>query len=390
MLFLYKPNFRFQPAQIVKKVCLPAGKFEQFLKNPLENLPCISENVDLMREDDQEVFQCLLVTGEGRRDGVLVQSEGYDYARYASYVPDAPALEHESLSEFGARLSWLVDWILREKAGDTMADGWDISYDEIEEQSDLSLSKNPELAELVADMIQDRLGLGTLYICSDHLEIRFSPEHDPEEQRKETGKTLAELLCSDGITDLYLIYKEKTGYTRAGRINRVVLEEERLEQFQDVLQARVCDTRYGAYGLETELEGVPARRMRELSRFLVSVQKAKQEKARPCLKDLLDTRWENLHLVHDEIDYGLPHTIVELDAGTLTETGKKVWADVLEAKVMRVFQGYSGLQMELSGVKASRLDAFSAMLAGYCSVEDYESWVNEPEEELAAPVIQKN
>ena len=108
-----------------------------------------------------------------------------------------------------------------------------------------------------------------------------------------------------------------------------------------------------------------------------------------CLKDLLCARWENLHLVHDEIDYGLPHTIVELDGGTLTEAGKEAWADVLDAKVVRVFQGYSGLQMELSGVKARRLDAFSAMLAGYCSVEDYENWVNEPEEEPAVPVMQE-
>ena len=40
-------------------------------------------------------------------------------------------------------------------------------------------------------------------------------------------------------------------------------------------------------------------------------------------------------------------------------------------------------------MKASRLDAFSAMLAGYCSVEDYESWVNEPEEGQAVPVMQE-
>ena len=108
-----------------------------------------------------------------------------------------------------------------------------------------------------------------------------------------------------------------------------------------------------------------------------------------CLKDLLCARWENLHLVHDEIDYGLPHTIVELDGETLTEAGKEAWTDVLDAKVVRVFQGYSGLQMELSGVKASRLDAFSAMLAGYCRVEDYENWVNEPEEGQAVPVMEE-
>lgn len=58
--------------------------------------------------------------------------------------------------------------------------------------------------------------------------------------------------------------------------------------------------------------------------------------------------WENLHLIHDEIDYGLPHTIVELDRETLTEAGKEAWADVLDAKVLRVYKGYFGLQMELS------------------------------------------
>ena len=43
MLFLYKPDFKFQKAEIEKKVCLPAGEFEEFLRNPLEGLPCIEE-----------------------------------------------------------------------------------------------------------------------------------------------------------------------------------------------------------------------------------------------------------------------------------------------------------------------------------------------------------
>lgn len=98
-----------------------------------------------------------------------------------------------------------------------------------------------------------------------------------------------------------------------------------------------------------------------------------------CLNDLLNTRWENLNLVHHLTDYGVPHTIAELDAATLTEEGKEAWSDVLNARVLRVFQGYYGLQMELSGVKASRIDSFSAMLAGWCKEEEYKRWVNEPE-----------
>lgn len=61
------------------------------MRNPLEDLSCILENKDIMCEDKEGVYHCLLVTGEGKRDGVLVESKGYDYARYASYVSDAAA-----------------------------------------------------------------------------------------------------------------------------------------------------------------------------------------------------------------------------------------------------------------------------------------------------------
>ena len=38
-------------------------------------------------------FRCLLVTARRRQDGILVDSEGYTYARYAAYVRDKRELE---------------------------------------------------------------------------------------------------------------------------------------------------------------------------------------------------------------------------------------------------------------------------------------------------------
>lgn len=324
MLFLYKPDFKFQKAEIEKKVCLPAGEFEEFLRNPLEGLPCIEENIDLMQEDRDGIYHCLLVTGEGRRDGVLVESEGYGYARYASYVPDAAALEYGSLSEFGAGLSWLADRMIREGTDGTRDGNWIFYLDQIQEGCDLSLSDNPALTELLADMLVERPEVHLAYVRSDCLELRFHPEFCPNCQKEtEEHQSLAGAASQDGDSGELMQQKDE-GQTMEAR-----------------------------------------------------------------LKDLLCARWEDLHLVHDEIDYGLPHTIVELDGTTLTTAGKEAWADVLNAKVVRVFRGYSGLQMELSGVKAGRLDAFSAMLAGYCSVEDYENWVNDPEEGQAVPVMQE-
>lgn len=36
---------------------------------------------------------CLLVTSRNRKDGILVDGEGYHYARYAAYVPNKQALD---------------------------------------------------------------------------------------------------------------------------------------------------------------------------------------------------------------------------------------------------------------------------------------------------------
>ena len=84
--------------------------------------------------------------------------------------------------------------------------------------------------------------------------------------------------------------------------------------------------------------------------------------------------FEDVHLVHDEVD-NEPATITELHSGTLTEAGKKDWADVLDAEVLSVFEGIYGLQIQLSGAKSRRLDEFSIMLAGHCTMSDYDKWV---------------
>ena len=39
--------------------------------------------------DRQGVYHCLLVVGEDRPDGILVESEGSSYARYAAFLPNA-------------------------------------------------------------------------------------------------------------------------------------------------------------------------------------------------------------------------------------------------------------------------------------------------------------
>lgn len=105
------------------------------------------------------------------------------------------------------------------------------------------------------------------------------------------------------------------------------------------------------------------------------------------LKDLLNCKLEDVHLVHSYVD-SCPATIVELSKDTLTEEGKQAWSDVLDADVARIFQGIYGTQLELYNINPKRLDQFSTMLAGYCPASDYDLWVNDPDEEVENTMTQ--
>ena len=295
--FERKPDFRLRDVVIETVIRLPKEEYEQFLSSPCGTYEFIKKNSKLMHMDEKSgVFYCMLVTGEGYRDGVLVEAEGYPYARYASYVPDATALCYESLSKVNEILAKAVEEIVEEGTNMTTTGNWMTDRTEVETLLGEGQSDNPHLWNLLQDMLGERPEVAQVERMDEGFDIYyyldFCPNYIPEEGE-------------------------------------------------------------------------------------AAVQEAGADVKSPRLKDILCTRWENIHLVHPEVD-NVPHTIAELDSRTLTEAGKKVWADVLNAKVERVYQGIYGLQMELSGVKPSRLEAFAGMLGGYCSEQEYETWVNEP------------
>lgn len=93
------------------------------------------------------------------------------------------------------------------------------------------------------------------------------------------------------------------------------------------------------------------------------------------LFELMGCNLENIHIVDADVEHDLA-TIVELNQDTLTEDGKREWSDVLSAKVTRIFDGIYGTQIEVTGCEPERLEAFSKMLAGECTLSESERWLN--------------
>ena len=90
---------------------------------------------------------------------------------------------------------------------------------------------------------------------------------------------------------------------------------------------------------------------------------------------LMGCNLEDVHILDADEEHDLA-TIVELNQHTLTEQGKRDWADVLGAKVTRIYDGYYGTQIEVTGCDPARLEAFSKMLAGECTLAESERWLN--------------
>ena len=78
--------------QVVKAVQLSYEQYQHFLAHISEDMPFLTANKALTGCDDG-VRRCLLVTSRGVRGGILVDCQGYDYARYAAEVSDKSVLD---------------------------------------------------------------------------------------------------------------------------------------------------------------------------------------------------------------------------------------------------------------------------------------------------------
>jgi len=65
---------------------LEKTEFDIFGNDLFADQDFIKENVELMYVDRNGIRHCILVKERGQNGGILVESEGYDYARYAAYL----------------------------------------------------------------------------------------------------------------------------------------------------------------------------------------------------------------------------------------------------------------------------------------------------------------
>ncbi len=78
-----------QDCLIEKVIRLNSDDFLCFQRNLCKDQDFIIENNDIGGSDEQGNKRCLLILNRDSDDGILVNTEGYNYARYTAYIPGA-------------------------------------------------------------------------------------------------------------------------------------------------------------------------------------------------------------------------------------------------------------------------------------------------------------
>lgn len=152
---------------------IPEERFEEMLRYPMTNQDFLKENLETMYQDGNGAYHCLLVTGTGRADGLLVESEGFCYARYAAYVPRAIALRYPALAELEQKLTGAVDFMIQDGTSHTSEGNWILYFDELEEQTGLAVHDRPFLQELLGDLLCSRPEVADLSIEEDYFDVTY-------------------------------------------------------------------------------------------------------------------------------------------------------------------------------------------------------------------------
>ena len=150
----YTPMQLFPSRCVVEKVVPMAHEdFMHLMNAPMKPNAVIKENVDKMfydHSDDTE--HCLLLIDKQNGDGILIQSEGNDYAKQAQYIPNARKLYGDFRQEHAKEVKlycplkvvWDTDYEDNEIYPEDAADYYDnikeaLAEDEMPEERDRGL-----------------------------------------------------------------------------------------------------------------------------------------------------------------------------------------------------------------------------------------------------------
>lgn len=188
-------EFRTKSCVVEKAIAVSHDAFENLKRHPLRDHRLIAENADLMYCDKDGNYHCLLIYDQKQGDGLLIESEGMAYARYAQYIPGAKELvdrqqSHEiSLTNSEKKILNLLSEIA-ERIVNAVQHGYkDFTIDDVLQDLDCDFNEvKTMMTHAVAQKLSQMDGIASVEVSN--LDIPFQPDisvkmENGEEQSEE-------------------------------------------------------------------------------------------------------------------------------------------------------------------------------------------------------------
>lgn len=253
------PKINPEVCQVVAIRELSASRFEHFRTHLLEDQDFISEVAEDLHGADHDGTRCLLVLGEGYPYGILVNSEGFDYARYSGILPHARQMVDEHLDQ-------MAGYCVKEGITHSGDGSWTISFDELYEHFGTEIKPNNGWGEMLLEKVKQQAEVDEIIATEDEFEIQYHLENCPECQQGGIGGAMS-LMSLMGCNLLCVRLQNDAGDGARcfiPELDPATLSEDGKREFDDILSARVLMMRNDTI----TIQGVSSERIKLFSDVL--------------------------------------------------------------------------------------------------------------------------
>lgn len=148
---------RTKPCAIEAIEVMSSEEYENFKSNLLSDRAFIADRKEDMFTDSSGKIHCLLAMNEESGDGILIDSSGYDYARYVSFMPNIKDYIEQ-------KISLAADKIIRNAAENTSNGSWTVSFEESSEQFGITVKENNGIGSMLLSELESRKEMAEIIV----------------------------------------------------------------------------------------------------------------------------------------------------------------------------------------------------------------------------------
>lgn len=208
-------SIEFEPCSIDKIIELPSDRYDKFQKNLLDDYSFLSENRNYMGFDEYGLRHCMLILCENRDDGILVDAQGSNYARYSAHLPCArdlvQVLPYQSLKDFNKLMTKTVDASVRyalENQRDGMCSIKEFALPQLDSEPMFSFP-------VFGQMLSERDEFDVVEPFLGEVMVQIAPEYCVENEEYEDFKVLSKEEADIKIAKHVLWLNEEPGGEQA-------------------------------------------------------------------------------------------------------------------------------------------------------------------------------